>query len=273
MLDVVGASAAPAEDFGAEPGLLHGGTGAGIGLDVRERALLARGEPRDVLGAAVVGQQTPQLQPGQRVDECREAQRALARRACRSGSHRDVDDHVGDHTRLLRRGRESRAFAGRPPPGRNRPTACAAAWRGGFSPARGWRRHADAIDAVRHQPRPRRAWRSRHRSRRRPAGAWRCRHTACVLACGRSPDRSAARRLHRLDVGLESIEIDAERRGVHLPFRHAHFGQAAGETTDDLVGPVAFHRTRHPDMGRKGRRRGEKGPTGGRRRVVAMRTL
>ena len=84
---------------------------------------------------------------------------------------------------------------------------------------------------------------------------------------------SRDRRLHLRDVRFHSIEIDAERRRVEIPLGHADVGQAAGEATDDLVGRVAFHRARHPDMGREGRRHGEEDTTRGRRSCPRCATL
>ena len=69
-----------------------------------ERPLLARGEPVDVLRAAVVRQHAAQLQVRQPIDQLRQRQRAVAGGDAAARADGDVDHDVSGHARFLCRG-------------------------------------------------------------------------------------------------------------------------------------------------------------------------
>ena len=65
------------------------------------------------------------------------------------------------------------------------------------------------------------------------------------------------RRLHRRDVLLHLVEIDAQRRRVELPLRDARLDRAVDRHRAHLGAGVALHRLRDPDVGGRRDRAGE----------------
>ena len=215
-----------------------------------ERLRLAGGEAGDVLGAAVVGEQAAQPQVGQPVDQSA----ASARAPSPAGMPLRVPTATSTTTlavspAALAASDRSRAFCssstawmncGERRAERQRPPDLARR-RVGSSSCRCARcRPPSAL-------RPRSPWRCRCRARRRPAAAWRWRRVLWVLACGRAPrPKPLQPRLHRRDVRLERVEIDAERRRVEIPLRHA---DAVLDRRGHLGGGVAAGAGGDPDVG------------------------
>ena len=81
-------------------------------LVVLERPLETRLEALDVLRAAVVADDPPQLEMRQLVNELRQSQGLRARGHARPRAHRDIDDDIGDDAGFPGGVERSRAFSG-----------------------------------------------------------------------------------------------------------------------------------------------------------------
>ena len=221
--DVVRAGAAAAEDFHVETGSLH----RVEGRDRRFHPLQAVFDPLlvafDVLRAAVVGEHPAQFQIRQLVHQLRELQRSLVGRHAASRADGDVDDDVGGdaelfggirevlrvlrivdrlHERLVRFADRHRAsnLVRRHVAGRHDDLVDAAGRHGlGLADLRG----ADA---------------------NRAGGELQLRDRGAFVRLRVRTAGHAGRRqlpLHRREVLLQLVEIDAERRRVELPLRDA----------------------------------------------------
>ena len=215
-----------------------------------------------MLRAAVVRQQSAQLESRRFVDELRELDRVLTRRNAGARADGDVDHDIGDHAGRPRRVVQlTRVLIVVDGLDETRVALLQLHRAANLGGRQVRRRHQDAIDALR-------------KERLRFAqlggadadgagGHLHLRNRRALVRLGVRPHRDLVRvagPLHFGDVALQLVEIDTERRRVEIPFRDAGFLRDDG---DDLLGRVALDGLRDPHMRGRGCGRADKRASAG----------
>ena len=251
--NVVGAGAAAAENLGIQSAAPHLLERVDRRVEALQRLIEAVLESLDVLRPAVVADHAAQLQRGQLVDQPGERERLVAGGHAAARPDGDVDDDVGRDARLARGVVEIERVL-RVVDGLDELRILLA---DGHRPPDLVLRHVRRRHQDRSDPVVGKHFRFAHLRRAdadRSARKLQLRNRRTLVRLGVGPARHFERRqipAHRGDVLFQLVEIDAQCRGIQVPFRHA--GQIAALRPRAHFGAgVAARRARCPHRGRAG---------------------